>query len=243
MVGNTLRRVPVVILVPVAAVAVMAGLAGCDGGTGHASGTGATRTAGMAAQTAQVSAVKLRSALLTQVNGAGAAAPAQNGSYPALAVVRAASQQARGGSVTPQACAQMTLTSLNSAVLASAPAAAVTFRVGPNGVSEVLAAAAGPVAASALARPAAAKCGHYQARIAGATVRYTATEAAVDGIGMQARVLNVQTAGKPADDAWSIVYRGKEFVGAVIVTGPDASEAAVRELGQQAYAYAASKLS
>jgi len=246
MVGNPWRAL-VLLLVPVAAVAGLAGvtgLAGCDSGAGHASGGGgATRTAGMAAQTGPFTAVRLRGALLTKVNGVAAAAPAQDGSYASLAAVKAASQQARGGSVTPSACARMTLTGLDSAVLASTAAAAVTFRVGANDVSEVLAAAPSAVASSAFAGQVAARCGHYEATAGGTRVRYTATEAAVTGIGMQARVLEVRTAGKRANDTWSMVYRGKGFVGAVTVTGPNASEAAVRELGQQAYAYAAYTLS
>jgi hypothetical protein len=53
----------------------------------------------------------------------------------------------------------------------------------------------------------------------------------------------VQTAGQPADNVWAIVYRGTGFVGDVTVVGPNASETAARELGQQSYAYAAKSLS
>jgi len=245
MAGKHWRRVPVPILAPVAGVVVMAavaGLAGCHSGAGHASSGGATRTPSAAAQTGPFTAVRLRGALLAKVNGV-AAASAQDGGYATLAAVKAAGLPARGDSVTPKSCAQMTLTGLDSAALAGAPAAAVTFRVGPNGVSEILATAPSAEASSALAGKTATGCGHYQATIGGTKVRYTATEAAVTGIGAQARVLHVQTAGKPADDTWSMVYRGKGFVGAVTVTGPNASAAAVRELGQQAYAYAAYTLS
>ena len=56
-------------------------------------------------------------------------------------------------------------------------------------------------------------------------------------------MLNVQSSAGRADDLWSLVYRGKGFVGAVTVVGPNASEAAVRELGEQAYTYAAKSLS
>ena len=38
---------------------------------------------------------------------------------------------------------------------------------------------------------------------------------------------------------WSLIYRGAGFVGTVTVVGPNASEKAVQELGQQAYAFAA----
>jgi hypothetical protein len=42
---------------------------------------------------------------------------------------------------------------------------------------------------------------------------------------------------------WSLIYRATGFVGTVTVVGPNASEQAVRELGQQAYAFAAKSLS
>ena len=71
---------------------------------------------------------------------------------------------------------------------------------------------------------------------------YTATESALTGIGTQARMLNVRSSAGSADDLWSLVYRGKGFIGVVTVVGPNASQAAVRELGQQAYTYAAKSL-
>ena len=107
-------------------------------------------------------------------------------------------------------------------MLASAPAAAVTFRVGGNGVSGVLVAPATAAAATALGSCVPAMCEHYTATVGGKTYRYTVEESSVSGIGQQARVLNVKTA--------------------VTVVGPNASEIAVRELGQQAYSYAAKAL-
>ena len=68
-------------------------------------------------------------------------------------------------------------------------------------------------------------------------------EQAVTGIGKQAEALNAQAAGVAADNLWSLIYRGKGFVGTVTVIGPNASEKAVQELGQQAYAFAAKTLS
>jgi hypothetical protein len=53
----------------------------------------------------------------------------------------------------------------------------------------------------------------------------------------------VQAAGAKANDLWSLIYRGKGFVGTVTVVGPNASQEAVTELGKQAYAYAAKSLS
>jgi hypothetical protein len=57
-------------------------------------------------------------------------------------------------------------------------------------------------------------------------------------------VLDISLLGqKVPASVWSIVFQGSGFVGAVSVDGPNASEAAVRELGQQAYQYAAKSLS
>jgi hypothetical protein len=64
----------------------------------------------------------------------------------------------------------------------------------------------------------------------------------VTGIGTDARLLSVSPAGQARGNVWSLVYRGDGFVGAITVVGPNASEAAVRQLGQQAYAYAAKTL-
>ena len=55
--------------------------------------------------------------------------------------------------------------------------------------------------------------------------------------------MNVSSAAGGSDARWSLVYRGAGFVGAVTVAGPNASKTAVRQLGQQAYAYAAKSLS
>ena len=106
----------------------------------------------------------------------------------------------------------------------------------------VLVAPATAAAASALGSRVPTMCEHYTATVGGKTYRYTVKESAVGGIGQQARVLNVQTAGYPAAEIWSIVYQGAGLVGAVTVVGPNASEVAVRELGQQAYSYAAKSL-
>ena len=53
----------------------------------------------------------------------------------------------------------------------------------------------------------------------------------------------MQAVGASSDDLWSLIYRGKGFVGTVTVIGPNASKEAVTELGKQAYAYAAKSLS
>ena len=76
-----------------------------------------------------------------------------------------------------------------------------------------------------------------------ADVSYSVTESSLTGIGKQAKVVNVAPAAGGSDALWSLVYRGAGFVGAVTVAGPNASQTAVRELGQQAYEYAAKSLS
>lgn len=244
------RSMPVLLLFP----AAVAGLAvsGCGGSGGHgapgtpgargATAPAATTRAGVVAPAQSFTSGKLRDALLTRVNGVSAAVPAESGNYASLPEVAATKQSTQGVSVHPKSCARAALTGFNSAVLASAPAAAVTFRVGANGVSEVLVAPTDVAAASALGSRIPAVCDHYTATVDGKTFRYTVTESTVRGIGRQARVLNVKTEDYPSDNIWSLVYRGTGFVGAVTVVGPNASELAVRELGQQAYAYAAKSL-
>jgi len=236
------RRMPALLLLPTAVAGAAAGLGGCGGSGGSGGRAAGPVQSGTSAQARPFASVKLRGALLARVNGVPAAVPAESGNYASLPEVQAAKQSRQGVSVTPKACAQAALTGFNSAVLASAPAAAITFRVGANGVSEVLVAAQDPAAAGALGSRVPAMCEHYAATVDGKTFQYAVRQSTVSGIGQEARMLNVTTAGYPADDVWSLVYRGTGFVGAVTVVGPNASEVAVRELGQQAYAYAAKSL-
>ncbi len=100
-------------------------------------------------------------------------------------------------------------------MLAGATAASVTFKVGGNDVSELIAAAPGTAAASALAGRLPASCARYKATVDGKTVTYSVTESALTGIGKQAKVLNVASAAGGSDARWSLVYRGDGFVGAV----------------------------
>jgi hypothetical protein len=232
MLDGRRRHRAILLLVP--AVVVGASLAGCTSSSSH--GGSASLSASKANS---FSASKLRAALLTRVNGVGAASPAASGDYTAISAQVAAGQSA----AAPKTCAQATRTGLDSAVLAGATAAAVTFKVGGNDVSEVVAAAPGTAAASALAGRLPASCARYKETVAGKTVTYSVTESSLTGIGKQAKVLNVSSAAGGSDARWSLVYRGAGFVGAVIVAGPNASQTAVRQLGQQAYAYAAKSLS
>jgi hypothetical protein len=224
------------LLVPVAVV----GLAGCGAGTssGNASGMGSANASSGGALTAAV----LRGALLTRVNGVAAAAPASSGKYSSM--TPGAGKQAAGAvQVTPKVCTEVATAGFNPAALAGAPAAAVTFQVGTNGVSEVLIASSATSASSALAGHIPAQCSRYEEKLGGKTYTYGMTEQAITGIGKQARVLHVHPVGAKADDMWSLIYRASGFVGTVTVAGPNASEQAVKELGQQAYAFAAKSLS
>jgi hypothetical protein len=185
----------------------------------------------------------LKGALLTRVNGVAAAAPASSGKYASVSQASTGKQAAGGVQVTPEACTGAATQGFDPTALAGAPAAAVTFRVGANGVSEVLVASSGKSASTALAGHVPAECARYKEKAEGKTFTYGVKEQAVTGVGAQAKVLNVQAVGATSDDLWSLIYRGADFVGTVTVVGPNASEKAVQELGQEAYAFATKTLS
>lgn len=219
-------------------------VAGCanSASTSHAS---ATQTAGVAAATGQSSftAAQLKGALLTKVGGASPAAPAEAGDYGALPDVQTSKNTLNGVKVTPARCAEATAaTGFNSAVFTHAPASVVTFRVGRDGVSEVLVSATPEIASAALGNKLPAGCAHYTATVQGRTFHYSVKEARVAGLANQARALNVKAAGYAQVDVWSVVYRGNGFVGAVTIVGPDASETGAKNLAKQAYGYASQSL-
>ena len=118
----------------------------------------------------------------------------------------------------------------------------MTFRVGHDGVSEVLVSATPQVAATALANRLPAGCQHYTATVAGKTFHYSVQEKPMTGLANQARALNVKAAGYAEVDVWSVVYRADGFVGAVTIVGPDATEASAKKLATQAYQFAAQTL-
>jgi hypothetical protein len=236
------RRMPVLLVMPAAVAAAVAGIAGCGGTHGQA-GASSAESAGMVAQTSTFTAARLRGALLTMINGMTAAMPVESGSFSSLPEVKANQRSVHGVAVTPKACAQAFATGFNAPAMASAPAAVVAFRVGDNGVSEVLVALSASAADAALGSRIPSACGHYLVTIGGKTFRYSVRESSVSGIGQRARALNVRTMDYPNDNVWSVVYRGSGFVGSVTVVGPNASEAVVRQLGQQAYKCAAKSLS
>jgi len=220
-------------------------VAGCGGGSASTSQASATETAGAAAATGHktITAAQLKGALLTKIGGSGPAAPAESGDYGALPDVQTSKQTMQGVKVKPARCAEAAVTGFNSAAFARAPASVVTFRVGHDGVSEVLVSATPQVASTALANKLPAGCEHYTATVAGKTFRYMVQEEPLTGVGNQARALNVKAAGYAEVDVWSVVYRADGFVGAVTIVGPDATEASAKKLASQAYAYAAQSLS
>jgi hypothetical protein len=228
----------------------VAGLAGCSGSggsstaggpaTGAAAATAATAAA--SAASGQFSAAQLRGGLLTRVNGVAAATSISTGEYATLPAASTGRLAADAVKVSPSVCGGAAAAGFGSAILAQAPAAAVTFRVGGNAVSEVLIASSAGTASTVLAGRVPAGCTHYQGKVAGKTIMYGLTVKAVTGIGQQARVLHVLTSGAASANQWTLVYRGAGFVGTVTVTGPNASETAVRELARQAYAFAAKSL-
>lgn len=234
-------RVRALVVLPAVTMAA-AGLAGCGSSGGQAPGAG-TVTAGTDVQHGPITAARLRGALLTRINGEPAAAPASSGTYASLPEVRVEQRSTRASDILPKSCARGALAGLETTALAGAPATAVTFKVGRNAIAETLVAPTQNAALAVLSRPLPPGCGHYRARIGGRTYRYSVKERAVTGIGKQARVLNVQTSGQRGSDIWSVVYRGPGFIGAITVVGPQASELAVRELGLQAYGFAAKSLS
>lgn len=242
------RRVPV----PLLSVAVTAGLlglagvAGCSGGS-HAA-TGGTTGMTVSNKSGNFNAQQLKAALLTRINGDAPISAPSAGGYSSLPGVQAAAAQMNGVTVTPSQCMQATVLQgavLDTGALGTAPTAVVNFRVATNGVSEMLAKPPSQAVGAALGKPMPAGCSRYTASSGGRTYQYVVKQDWVQGLGKKsARVLNISLQGqKPPASVWSIVFQGSGFVGAVSVDGPNASEAAVRELGLQAYQYAAKSLS
>ncbi|HLK01738.1 MAG TPA: hypothetical protein VKU39_17795 [Streptosporangiaceae bacterium] len=219
-----------------------------QGGTGQGAqgpdGTQGKNSAGLTALAggSGISAAGLRDALLTRIGGESPVGPVQFGAYGSLADVRASKQSLNAVTVTPATCAQATQTGLDSGLFAQAPASVVTFRVGRDGVSEVLVAASARTAAKALQNHLPAGCEHYQATVAGKTFSYAVHESAVPGVAEQARALNVKATGYADVDVWSVVFRGNGFLGAVTIVGPDATERTATVLARAAYTKAAETL-
>jgi hypothetical protein len=219
-------------------------LSGCGGSASQSQAAPAQPTATATAAT-QISftSAQLESALLAKVNGNKPATPAESGDYGTLPDVQTSKQTMNGVKVTPAKCAQAAQTGFNSAAFAQAPASVVTFRVGRDGVSEVLVSTPPQAASAAMGDTLPSGCAHYSATVDGKTFRYTVREAPLSGLAQQARTLNVKAAGYATVDVWSVVYRGTGFVGAVTMVGPDASKQGAEDLAATAYAHASQALS
>ena len=221
-----------------------AAVAGC-GTSASTSQARTTQTAGMAAATGSkaYTATQLKDALPTKVSGVRPAAAAEAGDYGKLPDVQTSKQTMKGVKVTPAKCAEATVAGFNSAAFSHAPAAVATFRVGRDGVSEVLVSASSQLAETALSDRLPAGCSHYKATTDGKTFRYTVRQSTVTGLADQARALHVKAAGYARVDVWSVVYRGRGFVGAVTMVGSGASQRGVETLASQAYSHAERSLS
>jgi len=235
------------VLLATAGAAALTACGSAGNGRAPSTGNGAAPSAGNGATSsatapAAFTAAQLQGALLGSVNGAAPVAPAEAGAYGGLPDVQTSKDSLRGVTVSPARCAQATVTGFNSSTFADAPASVVTFRVGRDGVSEVIVAASRRIAEHALASRLPADCSHYKATVDGKTFSYAVTESAMPGIAEQARALNVKAAGYADVNVWSVVYRGNGFVGAVTIVGPDASEQGAKVLAEQAYGRAMESL-
>jgi hypothetical protein len=229
----------------VLAVAGTAAVAGCGGGGSSSSSQTAaaqTPTASATASPVTFSSAQLKAALLDEVNGSKPASAAESGNYGSLPDVQTSKQTMNGVKVNPAKCAAASQTGFNSAAFTNAPASVVTFKVGNDGVSEVLVSTSPQAADTALSNRLPSGCEHYSATVDGKTFKYSVKESALSGVAQQARALNVKAAGYASVDVWSVVYRGTGFVGAVTMVGPDATEAGVKDLAKAAYAHASQSL-
>jgi 5-enolpyruvylshikimate-3-phosphate synthase len=134
------------------------------------------------------------------------------------------------------------VTGFNSPPFAKVPATVSTFKVGGNGVSEVLLAPSAGTAALAMRNQVPASCTRYTAVTKGKTFVYTVSEQPVRNLGRAARAMNIKASGAESINVWSVVYRASDFVGAVTIVGPGASANVVTTLAAQAYAHAAKTL-
>ena len=231
----------------VAAAAAVVSVTGCGGSANQAGSSSTASTAAQAvtaAPASQVSytAVQLRDALLPRINSVKPAAAIESGAYGTLPEAQDSKQSMKGVSISPAKCAQAAVAGFGSADFAHAPASIATFRIGNNGVSEVLIAPSATEAVAALGRQLMAGCNSYRATVDGKTFTYTVQEASLHGLGQQARELNIKAAGYAQVDVWSVLYRGNGFVGAVTVVGPNASQPVVQALAKDAYQHATTML-
>jgi hypothetical protein len=227
---------------PALAVLAVTGCSSGGPGSPHAASTTSKPASTPSAATASYSATQLRGALLTKINGQSPAEPVESGPYGSLAAVKATKNSLTGIKVKPAVCAQTTVTGFNSPSFAKVPATVSTFKVGNNGVSEVLLAPSSATATLAMRNQIPANCARYTATTKGKTFVYTVSEQSVRDLGQAARAMNIKATGAESINVWSVVYRGSNFVGAVTIVGPGASANVVTTLAAQAYAHAAKTL-
>jgi hypothetical protein len=232
-------RLPGLVAVPALAALTVAGCS--SGGSSPQTAQAADNVANTSTQAAYT-ASQLRSALIVKINGYSPAAPMESGAYGSLAEVKATKNSMKGVTVVPANCAQTTVTGFNSPAFANVPATVATFRVGNNGISEVLLAPSSSTAALALGKQVPANCSWYRAKVQGKIYTYTVKEMTVRGIGMAARAMHIKATGPVTVNVWSVVYRASKFVGAVTIVGPAASQNVIETLAAQAYAHAVKTL-
>jgi hypothetical protein len=230
-------RVPAAI----AAIAVAAAAAGCSSG-GTPAKTASKTTGHDTKSSSAYTASQLRAALLTSVNGARPVIPVESGAYGSLAGVKETRQSVSGVKIIPAKCATASGSGLSSPVYNNVPATVATFRVGTDGLSEVLLAPPAAMLQSALVRKIPAGCSHYHARVGSRTFTYWIKEVPAPRIGSAASELNVRASGDASANIWTIIYRTSTLVGAITLVGVDASRSGAEALAKQAYAYATKTL-
>jgi hypothetical protein len=235
-------RLPALAAAPALVALAVAGCSAGGSASAPASHPASSAAASTPAAAASYTATQLRAALLTKINGKTPAAPVEAGQYGSLTEVKATKNSMTGVTVKPAACAQTTVTGFNSPSFADVPATVSTFKVGSNGVSEVLMAPSSATAALALKNQIPANCAKYTAVVKGKTFVYTVSERTVSHLAQDARAMNIEATGSESINVWSVVYRASDFVGAVTIVGPNATATVATTLAAQAYAHAAKTL-
>ncbi len=235
-------RLPALAAAPALVALAVAGCSAGGSASAPASHPASSAAASTPAAAAGYTATQLRAALLTKINGKTPAAPVEAGQYGSLTEVKATKNSMTGVTVKPAACAQTTVTGFNSPSFADVPATVSTFKVGSNGVSEVLMAPSTATAALALKNQIPANCAKYTAVVKGKTFVYTVSERTVSHLAQDARAMNIEATGSESINVWSVVYRASDFVGAVTIVGPNATATVATTLAAQAYAHAAKTL-
>ena len=211
---------------------VVAALAGCGAGS---SSPGAAPAAAAQHRRAPFTAPELRAALLTRVDGTGPAVPVQAGPYGSLRGVHAMNAGMRGVRIIPARCARAAGTGLDSAALASVPATVASFRHGSAGVSEILLASPGSLAAKAVDQVVPRDCTHYRAVVQGRAYDYTVRSERAPHIGQKTRELNVHASGAATMDIWTLIYRANGYVAAITLVGVTATRKDLESIARRAY--------